>query len=171
MRVNLLAMLIGIAAALYLLSLFETSREDARLSGRARVIDGDTIEIRGQRIRIFGIDAPEQDQTCERSGGVTWSCGAEATRLLRQLVGLQVIDCQVRTIDVYGRFVARCSAAGNDLAGAMVRSGLAIRAGHHSDYAADEASARSGRLGNWSGSFQNPRDWRAAHHDGGRAAD
>jgi endonuclease YncB( thermonuclease family) len=171
MRVNLLAVLIGIAAALYLLSLFDTPREGERVGGRARVIDGDTIEIAGQRIRIFGIDAPEQDQTCERSGGVMWSCGAEATRLLRQLVGSQVIDCQVRTIDVYGRYVARCSAVGNDLGGAMVRSGLAIRAGHHSAYAADEASARSGRLGVWSGSFQNPRDWRAAHHDGGRAAD
>ena len=82
MRGNLVLALIGIAAALYVVSLFRPQYEETNLKGPARVIDGDTNEIAGRRIRIFGIDAPEVDQTCERGGGGTWYCGAEATRLL-----------------------------------------------------------------------------------------
>jgi endonuclease YncB( thermonuclease family) len=170
MRVNLFGVLIGVAAALYLISLFQAPRENLQLTGRARVIDGDTIEITGQRIRIFGIDAPEQDQTCERGGGVTWNCGAEATRLLRQMAGFQIVECRVRATDAYGRYVALCVAGGNDLGRAMVRSGFAIHSSRNADYAADEDSARIARLGIWNGTFQNPRDWRAAHRDGARAA-
>ena len=32
-------------------------------SGRADVIDGDTLDVAGTRIRLFGIDAPEVSQT------------------------------------------------------------------------------------------------------------
>jgi endonuclease YncB( thermonuclease family) len=171
MRVNLLMVLTAIAAALYLIFWPAGPREDEELSGRARVIDGDTIEITGQRIRIFGIDAPEQDQTCQRAGGATWECGAAATRLLRQIAALQIVECRVRTIDVYGRRVARCRVGDADLGRAMVRSGFAISASRGGDYHSDETIARSGKLGIWSGAFQNPRDWRNAHHSGARASD
>jgi hypothetical protein len=126
---------------------------------------GDTIEIEGRRIRIFGIDAPEQDQTCERGGGGTWYCGAEATRLLGRMARSQIVDCRVRATDIYGRFVALCSVGDEDLGRAMVRSGFAISSSRNREYAAEENSARVGRLGIWSGAFQNPRDWRDAHRD------
>jgi endonuclease YncB( thermonuclease family) len=170
MRGNLFLVLIVVAAALYLGSLLRPRHDDVALKGRTRVIDGDTIELAGKRIRIFGIDAPEQDQTCERGGGGTWNCGAEATRYLRRITGSQIVDCSVRTTDVYGRYVARCLVEDEDLGRAMVRSGFAINTSRAGDYAAEQASARAGRLGIWSGTFQDPKAWRDAHRDerGGR---
>jgi endonuclease YncB( thermonuclease family) len=111
------------------------------------VIDGDTIEIAGRRIRIFGIDAPEEDQTCERGGGGTWYCGAEATRLLSRMARSQIVECRVRATDIYGRYVALCSVGDEDLGRAMVRSGFAISSSRNSEYASEENDARVGRLG------------------------
>src|SRR5215213_9963631 len=52
----------------------------APIIGFARVVDGDTIEIGGHRIRLEGIDAPETEQTCSDGKGLPWSCGRIATR-------------------------------------------------------------------------------------------
>ena len=41
----------------------------ADITGKPRVIDGDTIEIAGERIRLHGIDAPESKQTCTDADG------------------------------------------------------------------------------------------------------
>jgi endonuclease YncB( thermonuclease family) len=166
MRVHWFMVLIGAVVAVYLISLFPPPREDVRLTGRARIVDGDTIEVAGRRVRIFGIDAPEQDQTCERAAGGVWNCGAEATRVLRQIAGSQIVDCHVRATDMYDRAVALCRVGEEDLGRAMVRSGFAIRTSRRGEYAAEENMARAGRLGLWSGTFQNPKDWRAAHRDG-----
>ena len=168
MRGKLVLALIGIAAALYIVSLFRPEYEETNLKGPARVIDGDTLEIAGRRIRIFGIDAPEQDQTCERGGGGTWYCGAEATRLLNRIARSQIVECRVRATDFYGRLVAHCSVGDEDLGRAMVRSGFAISSSRNREYASEENDARAGRLGIWSGAFQNPRDWRDAHRDRAR---
>jgi endonuclease YncB( thermonuclease family) len=168
---KLLLALIGVAVVLYLASLLHPQREEALVKGQARVVDGDTIEVAHRRIRIFGIDAPEQEQTCERRGGGTWSCGAEATRLLRQIASTHILECRVRSTDAYGRLVAVCLVEGEDLGRAMVRSGFAVSTSRGREYAAEEATARGGRLGIWSGAFQSPRDWRNAHRNGARAED
>ena len=91
----------------------------------ARVIDGDTIDISGQRIRLHGIDTPEAKQTCQREG-VTWLCGAEATKTLKELIGSSDVSCTERDRDRYGRIVAVCQANGVDLNAAMVLSGMAL---------------------------------------------
>ncbi len=57
----------------------------ADVTGPARVVDGDTIEVAGERIRLHGIDAPESGQSCQRRG-VAWLCGAEASQLRSTLV-------------------------------------------------------------------------------------
>ena len=54
------------------------------VAGPARVIDGDTLAVGAVRIRLFGIDAPEHDQTCG-AAGATWPCGAAAARRLGEL--------------------------------------------------------------------------------------
>jgi endonuclease YncB( thermonuclease family) len=69
------------------------------------VIDGDTIEIHGQRIRLFGIDAPESRQTCE-AGGETYRCGQQAALAMSQFINQRTVICEQRDIDRYGRIVA-----------------------------------------------------------------
>ena len=83
----------------------------ADISGIARVIDADTIEVLGQRIRLHGIDAPEAKQTCKRNG-VEWRCGRDATRALYDKIGKKPVRCEGQDRDRYGRVVAKCFFAG-----------------------------------------------------------
>ena len=78
------------------------------LMGVASVVDGDTIEIRGQRIRLFGIDAPESSQLCERPTGARWRCGQQASFALADRIGRATVRCDPRDLDYYGRVVAVC---------------------------------------------------------------
>ena len=79
------------------------------VEGRARVVDGDTLEVAGQKVRLFGVDAPELDQSCER-GGRVWACGQAAREALAEIVGRKRLVCAVQDIDRYGRAVAVCEA-------------------------------------------------------------
>lgn len=124
------------------------------------VIDGDTIKIGDQRIRIHGIDAPEGRQTCARDG-VTWLCGQEAGQQLRELVRGSEVTCKSVDQDRYGRIVAKCFAGGLDVGEEMVSEGLALAYRQYStDYIQAEAAAKAARLRLWSGQFVEPWDWR-----------
>ena len=50
------------------LCLLATPAALADVAGVASVIDGDTLEVQGQRIRLHGIDAPESRQLCRLDG-------------------------------------------------------------------------------------------------------
>jgi endonuclease YncB( thermonuclease family) len=52
------------------------------IAGRASIIDADTLDIHGQRIRILDIDAPESGQTCTDQDSKAWRCGQEAALAL-----------------------------------------------------------------------------------------
>jgi endonuclease YncB( thermonuclease family) len=71
------------------------------VAGVASVIDGDTIEIHGERIRLFGIDAPESGQHCTRDG-VTYRCGKDAAFALADKIGRRVVTAFVATPTVMG---------------------------------------------------------------------
>lgn len=130
------------------------------VTGEARVIDGDTLQVAGRRIRLHGIDAPETRQTCTRSGR-RWACGKAATRAMRRLVGRNPVRCEVRDRDRYGRAVAACFAAGRDLQRELVRQGLALAYRRYSTrHVPDEDAARSARRGLWAGEFTEPWRWR-----------
>ena len=130
------------------------------LSGRPRVVDGDSIELAGERIRLFGIDAPESAQTC-RASGSRWRCGERATRGLRERIGGRTVTCEERDVDRYGRIVAVCRAGGEDMNAWMVERGFALAYRRYSRaYVGEEAAARSARRGLWRGDFVAPWDWR-----------
>ena len=117
------------------------------LSGRARVVDGDSLALAGERIRLHGIDAPESAQTC-RASGARWRCGERATRGLRERIGGRTVTCEERDVDRYGRIVAVCRAGGEDLNAWMVERGFALAYRRYSRaYVGEEAAARSARRG------------------------
>jgi endonuclease YncB( thermonuclease family) len=131
------------------------------LAGRARAIDGDTIEIRSTRVRLFGIDAPEGGQACRDESGRGWSCGRDSAAALAGLVSGRDVSCRRRDTDRFGRVVAVCVAAGQDLGRRMVLDGWAVAFRRYSrDYVADEDRARSAGRGLWRGTFDMPWDWR-----------
>jgi endonuclease YncB( thermonuclease family) len=132
----------------------------AKISGRAKVIDGDSLEIGATSIRLFGVDAPEGRQSCSR-GNRTWSCGAAARRKLQALVGSGTLECIRKDIDRYGRTVAVCKSGNTDLGAEMALAGLALAYRRFSnDYVDQEDQARTARRGLWAGTFTPPWDWR-----------
>ncbi len=131
------------------------------ITGPARVIDGDTIHVAGQRIRLHGIDTPETRQTCGLDGRVV-RCGREATAALRRLSDDEPVSCQERDVDRYGRIVAVCfNTEGQDLGAELVREGWALAYRKYSlDYVDEEQKAKAGKAGLWSMDFVEPWEWR-----------
>jgi len=140
--------------------------QTATLSGQALVIDGDTIVIGEVHVRLFGIDAPETDQTCIDESGDDYRCGLLATALLEEEIAGRPVTCFPTGVDHYGRTIATCEVAGRDLGDWMVRRGFAIAYLRYSTkYADAEIEARRAKRGIWAGNFENPEDWR---HRGNR---
>lgn len=139
------------------------------LTGPAKVIDGDTIEIQGQRVRLFGIDAPEGKQTCQRDGQ-PWRCGQESSAALAGKVNGQTVTCAPRgSLDRYKRTVAICYVGEFDMNDWLVRKGWALAYRQFSTrYVETENEARSNKRGIWAGEFQPPWEWRQERRSDGR---
>src|SRR5262249_37850810 len=153
---------LGVALLLAVLPIAAPARS-ADIIGRASIIDGDTLEIHGQRIRLFGIDAPEHDQTCAAAGS-QYRCGQQAALALADEIGAKTVACSPRDVDRYGRIVAVCSIAGEDLNAWIVRQGWALAYREYSSaYVADEDAAHAAGDGIWRGSFEPPWQWRQDH--------
>ena len=130
------------------------------VSGSATIVDGDTLRIGSTTIRLYGMDAPETRQTCERAGN-SWPCGEESSRKLSQLVGEKMVLCYEIDRDRYGRVVAICRVGDIELGAAMVLSGLALAYRQYwAEYVRHETAAKDAARGMWSGDFVAPWDWR-----------
>ena len=138
-----------------LIALLLLLRDDG-VWGRARVIDGDTVEIAGRTIRLAGLDAPEIGQTC-RSGADSYPCGERARDALRRMADGADLVCRVEGRDRYGRNLGACEAGGQDVGARLVSAGLAVAYGA---YEREEATARARSVGLWAGPFETPADWR-----------
>ena len=56
------------------------------VTGKPEVIDADVLKFGMQRVILWGIDAPEQKQTCQMNGA-KWGCHDVAKRRLQLLAG------------------------------------------------------------------------------------
>jgi endonuclease YncB( thermonuclease family) len=131
------------------------------ISGIARVIDGDTIEINRKRIRLHGIDAPEQKQKCLDANKLEYACGEYATTFLRTKVQSARVSCNVNGVDRYKRLIAVCYIGSENINNWLVRRGWAIAYKRYSkDYVSTEKKARIERNGVWKGVFVEPWKWR-----------
>lgn len=146
-----------------MLALSPTFANAQIITGTAKAIDGDSLEVAGERIRLYGIDAPEKSQTCSREGQ-SWKCGEEASGLLAHLAEGRSVICQKQDRDVYGRQVSSCTVGGVDLARAMVEAGLAVTLPQTgAQYVQAETSVRAHSVGIWGSEFVPPSEYRSSH--------
>ncbi|MBE0530264.1 MAG: thermonuclease family protein [Rhodospirillales bacterium] len=150
-----------VLAALWLAAIAMPSLAEDVFIGVASVIDGDTIEVHGQRIRLHGIDAPESRQACRAAGGGEYRCGQQAALALAERIGRRVVRCEGLDVDRYKRVIAVCRLDGTDLNAWMVSEGLALAYRQYSrDYIDQEDAAKAARRGLWAGTFRPPWEWR-----------
>jgi endonuclease YncB( thermonuclease family) len=151
---------LAVAAAAISLLWSSSAVAQLTLSGVARVKDGDSLMVGATEVRLYGIDAPELHQTCERAGQ-GWACGAEAKQQLAALVGDRRVECDQVGTDQYRRALARCRVGDTDINRTLVALGYAVAFRHYSlDYASAEDSAKANRRGLWSGTFEMPSEYR-----------
>jgi endonuclease YncB( thermonuclease family) len=143
------------------------------LRGQASIIDGDTLEVHGTRIRLWGIDAPESSQLCRNDESLLYRCGAKAANELDTFIARRPVECAPVSLDQYGRTVAVCSIDDIDLAEWLVRNGLALDWPTYSKgkYAKAQSEADYGGRGIWAGSYVAPWLFRACIRQGGRPGD
>jgi endonuclease YncB( thermonuclease family) len=148
--------------------------------GTWTVIDGDTLQVDGDVIQLYGIDAPELGQLCESNGSL-WRCGMEAAFALRKLVILNEasLHCSPWRKDGEGvrdpppaTTLGVCEVGDEDLAEVMLHNGHSLALpGAFPDYVEAEQQARDAGLGIWHSDFVVPWEWRAGVQSPNRRSD
>ena len=130
-------------------------------SGRIHVIDGDTFDVSGVRVRLQGVDAPELDQVCETEQGVPFACGQWVVKEIRARFQGQVARCQDLGRDRYDRVLATCDVAGQDVGQVLVSEGWAYAYRQYSmAYDLDEKAAAVNDRGLHAARVQSPAQFR-----------
>ncbi len=133
------------------------------ISGVPRIIDGDTIDINQNRIRLIGIDAPETKQKCLDANYFEYLCGEVSTAFLKKLIGDKNVECAYEEKDIYHRYLGNCKLGKMNINYEMVKNGMAII---YNLKDADEelknleAQAQNKKLGVWQGAFEEPKQYR-----------
>lgn len=153
----------AVLAAAALLS--ATSARAADLSGIAEVIDGDSLRVGANEVRLAGVDAPEWSQEC-KVGRATWRAGQEAAAWLKSRIEGRPVYCAVSAVDRYQRKVATCFVEGVDINAELVAAGWAVAYRKYSArYIPQEEAAKAAALGIWRGRCDLPSEWRTNHHE------
>jgi endonuclease YncB( thermonuclease family) len=159
----------GLLLAALMLGAMSSALADDDLTGQASIIDGDTIEIHGTRIRLWGVDAPESSQLCRGEDSLQYQCGAQAANDLDAFIARRPVSCLPISLDRYGRTVATCFVGGVDLGRWLVRNGLALDWPQYSKRKYDDAQREAEQAGRgmWKGSYVEPWLYRICTRAGG----
>ena len=154
---------------LFFIFFFQQSSFASTFEGIPRVVDGDSLEINGNKIRLLGIDAPEKKQNCKKSYlkisflnlQKKYSCGLLASKKLKKLINNKTVKCVSESKDRYNRYLSVCYLKNKDINSWLVKNGYAISYKKYSKkYILEEQYAKKNKLGIWQGTFQNPEEWR-----------
>jgi endonuclease YncB( thermonuclease family) len=163
--------MLRICSLLVLLLATAAHAAPGRFSGTVSVIDGDTIKLGEVTVRLFGIDAPEMAQSCDAASQKAWACGRWVASQVRTRFEGRHASCVQRDIDRYGRSVATCEVAGQDLGQLIVAEGLAFAYLDYSRvYLRDEQRAAAQGRGLHGHQVQSPKAFRAASKPAPQAA-
>ena len=165
-----LIILIIISSIFFILTYNDVRSENInKISGFAKVVDGDTIKINSKKIRLYGIDAPEKKQKCKKiyltisfmSFTKDYMCGEVSTQKLIKKINKQKLNCNILDVDRYKRLIGECFKRNINLNSWMVSNGYAVAYRKYSKkYVSDEINAKKNKLGIWQGKFEMPWDYR-----------
>ena len=165
-----LIILIIISSIFFILTYNDVRSENInKITGFAKVVDGDTIKINSKKIRLYGIDAPEKKQKCKKtyltisfmSFTKDYMCGEVSTKKLIKKINKQKLNCNILDVDRYKRLIGECFKRNINLNSWMVSNGYAVAYRKYSKkYVSDEINAKNNKLGIWQGKFEMPWDYR-----------
>jgi len=165
-----LIILIIISSIFFILTYNDVRSQNInKISGFAKVVDGDTIKINSKKIRLYGIDAPEKKQKCKKtyltisfmSFTKDYMCGEVSTQKLIKKINKQKLNCNIIDVDRYKRLIGECFKRNINLNSWMVSNGYAVAYRKYSKkYVSDEINAKNNKLGIWQGKFEMPWDYR-----------
>lgn len=131
----------------------------AQLSGKALVIDGDTIQVDEDIVDLFGIDAPELGQLCGR-GSKRERCGLNAALRLKQIIEGKIVKCRDFGAKPNSQTMM-CAVDNRDLSEMQLSAGQAIATEDAIFlYLHAEANAKKSRIGIWRSDFVQPEEWK-----------
>ena len=165
-----LIILIIISIIFFIFTYIDVRSENInKITGFAKVVDGDTIKINSKKIRLYGIDAPEKKQKCKKtyltisfmSFTKDYMCGEVSTEKLIKKINKQKLNCNILNVDRYKRLIGECFKRNINLNSWMVSNGYAVAYRKYSKkYVLDEINAKNNKLGIWQGKFEMPWDYR-----------
>jgi endonuclease YncB( thermonuclease family) len=136
------------------------------ITGTGQVVNGYTLTIADQRVRLAGIDAPDLRQYCYDGQGKAYQCGRRAADALAKLVGQSKLICSVADARAA---LGICRSSKGDVGLGLIRLGYAVTVQNRAlsvnqmrDYAEAERAAKAEKVGLWSGRFKLPARWRLA---------
>ncbi len=141
---------------------FVLASEEKTITGKAYVVDGDTIIIGEEKIRLYGIDAPEMKQVCYSKLNEPYFCGLKSKNFLEKLNKDKKLICYYSQRDRYKRIIGDCyNKNKNNINALMVLFGHAVAYERYSKkYILQEEKAKLNEKGIWQGNFDRPEEWR-----------